>query len=117
MAEKTIVIGVGADSQTRCRHYRGPLDIIAIKFPCCGIYYCCYECHREAADHPAVAWKRSQFDEKAVLCGVCKKQWSIREYLNCGNVCPACGSGFNPGCAKHYPLYFQISDPDQEGCK
>jgi uncharacterized CHY-type Zn-finger protein len=25
--------------------------------------------------------------------------------------CPACGAGFNPGCAAHYHRYFEWVDP------
>jgi uncharacterized CHY-type Zn-finger protein len=33
---------------------------------------------------------------------------SIHEYLACGNTCPTCQAAFNPGCANHYPLYFEM---------
>ena len=39
------VLGVNLDPQTRCEHYHGPTDIIAIKMKCCGRYYACKECH------------------------------------------------------------------------
>lgn len=35
------------DVNTRCIHYHTNLDIIAIKFKCCDIYYPCYKCHEE----------------------------------------------------------------------
>jgi uncharacterized CHY-type Zn-finger protein len=34
---------------------------------------------------------------------------TIRQYLNCQAVCPACWARFNPRCALHYHLYFEIS--------
>jgi uncharacterized CHY-type Zn-finger protein len=102
------VQGRTVDGQTRCIHYHSPLDIIAIKFKCCGEYYPCFECHEEAAGHSAERWKRSEWDQKAILCGVCRHEMRIAEYLECGNRCPSCNAAFNPGCSKHYHLYFDI---------
>jgi uncharacterized CHY-type Zn-finger protein len=42
-----------------------------------------------------------------VYCGNCHTTLSISSYLACANTCPACGAAFNPGCANHYPLYFE----------
>lgn len=100
------VHGVDIDSRTGCAHYRSELDIIAIKFKCCGAYYPCYDCHEAEASHPARVWQRFEFGEKAVLCGACGQELTIDQYLQCGAVCPACQSGFNPGCKYHYHLYF-----------
>ena len=95
------------DSQTRCRHYHGPTDVIAIKFKCCGTYYSCYYCHEEEAGHPPERWGSDERKEKAVLCGGCGTELTIEAYLGCGYRCPACGIAFNPRCEAHYPLYFQ----------
>src|ERR1035437_3751720 len=100
------IYGVEVDAQTRCAHYHGDPDIIAIKFKCCGRWFPCYECHSEIADHVAEVWPKGQSDAKAVLCGACGHQLSIREYLTCNSTCPGCESRFNPGCARHYHLYF-----------
>ena len=35
------VLGATVDDQTRCVHYAGPLDIVAIRFHCCGEFYPC----------------------------------------------------------------------------
>jgi len=102
------VKGKLVDDQTRCEHYHSPLDIIAIKFKCCEEYYPCYKCHEECADHEAEVWKREEWDTKAILCGVCKEELTINEYMSSGNYCPRCQSAFNPGCSKHYHLYFEI---------
>ncbi len=96
------------DEFTRCVHYHSPLDVIAIRFPCCHEYYPCFECHEEEAGHPAKTWSKDQFDEKAVLCGVCKNEMTIREYLHSENVCSHCHSLFNPNCQNHYHLYFDM---------
>lgn len=101
------VHGVDVDTETRCRHWNSPVDIIAIKFKCCGKWYPCNDCHSELAVHEPDQWTRSERDEKAVLCGGCGRQLSINEYLGSGNVCPGCERAFNPGCAKHYDLYFE----------
>ncbi|HET7579290.1 MAG TPA: CHY zinc finger protein [Bacillales bacterium] len=95
------------DEQTRCSHYHTEQDIIAIKFACCQTYYPCYQCHRENADHPVKVWEASRFDEKAVLCGNCGHELTIREYLNAHSACTECGASFNPGCHLHHHLYFE----------
>lgn len=102
------VIGRNVDPETRCVHWRSDLDIVAIKFTCCGEWYACYDCHSELSGHEAEVWPKEDFDERAVLCGACGNQLTIREYLELSSECPNCGSSFNPGCAKHYHLYFEI---------
>ena len=101
------VKGVDLDPQTRCAHWRSPLDIIAIRMRCCRTYYACRECHDELADHAAMVWPAAEWDQPAVLCGACGTQLSVRDYLACDNRCPACAAPFNPGCANHYHLYFE----------
>jgi uncharacterized CHY-type Zn-finger protein len=101
------VRGVDLDPQTRCRHYQGALDIIAIKTKCCGVYYACKDCHIELADHALFVWPRAQWDSKAVLCGACGAKLTINEYLHSGSRCPACGAGFNPDCRNHHHFYFE----------
>ena len=103
------VFGKLVDDQTRCRHYHSPVDIIAIKFKCCGKFYPCYKCHAECENHPIVRWEEEEFDSQAVLCGVCKNTLSIRAYMG-AEKCPHCGSAFNAGCKKHYGIYFAISE-------
>jgi uncharacterized CHY-type Zn-finger protein len=100
--------GVDIDEQTRCGHYNSELDIIAIKFKCCGEWYPCIECHSAVADHAVEVWSPDEFNERAVLCGSCGHRLTVNEYLSAGSVCPKCKSGFNPGCANHYQLYFAI---------
>lgn len=100
------VRGVGLDEETRCVHYRGPRDVIAIRFACCGEYYACYDCHAARADHEAERWPADARDEPAVRCGVCETELTIAAYLACEHGCPDCGAAFNPGCANHYELYF-----------
>lgn len=102
------VFGTEVDKETRCKHYHSKVDIIAIKFPCCDSYYPCYECHEENAGHPAARWGRHQLDERAILCGVCGHQLTIREYVSGGSACPACQAVFNEGCRNHYHLYFDL---------
>lgn len=100
------VLGPVVDGQTRCVHYRTPLDVVAIKFACCGEFYPCHLCHAEAADHVAAQWPVGSRDEPAVLCGVCGNLLAITEYLGVGS-CPGCAAAFNPGCKLHTELYFQ----------
>jgi uncharacterized CHY-type Zn-finger protein len=102
------VRGTDVDAQTRCRHYHKEIDIIAIKFKCCETYYPCYLCHEEAADHTAEVWGKEQRNEKAVLCGSCGHELTIAQYMECKSSCPECQAPFNPGCALHYDLYFEV---------
>ncbi|MBM7646128.1 putative CHY-type Zn-finger protein [Scopulibacillus daqui] len=101
------VLGVDTDEETRCKHYHTEKDIIAIKFKCCRTYFPCYECHEALADHPAEVWTRSEQETKAVLCGACRYELTIKEYLECDSNCPKCRAEFNPGCQRHYHLYFE----------
>ena len=101
------VCGVDVDAQTRCAHWHGESDIIAIKFRCCEKWFPCYECHAELERHPPEVWAKSEFDSPAILCGGCGHQLKVREYLECDSICPRCERRFNPGCAKHYHLYFE----------
>ena len=100
------VRGRDLDPQSRCAHWHSDLDIIAIRMACCGTYYACRECHDELAHHAAQVWPLEAFDQPAILCGACKTELTVREYLACDSRCPACGAGFNPGCHKHRHLYF-----------
>jgi uncharacterized CHY-type Zn-finger protein len=101
------VYGVEVDEQTRCKHYRSEVDIIALKFGCCERYYPCYECHLETADHLPKPWPQARFDEPAVLCGACGQELTVHEYKRCDSKCPNCQSPFNPGCQLHHHLYFE----------
>jgi uncharacterized CHY-type Zn-finger protein len=103
------VEGVDAGPQTRCAHWHGERDVIAIKMRCCGAYYACKDCHEALAGHAIRTWPREEWDEKAVLCGVCGHEMSVREYLGCAGTCPACAASFNPGCREHYRFYFETA--------
>jgi uncharacterized CHY-type Zn-finger protein len=100
------VLGLDLDPQTRCAHWHGPRDVIAVKMHCCRAYYACKDCHDALAGHALTPWPRTLWDEKAVLCGACGHEMSVRDYLACASRCPACAAEFNPGCANHYPFYF-----------
>lgn len=101
------VYGAVVDGQTRCTHHSSELDIIAIKFKCCGRWYPCFECHTEADDHKGRVWPAKEFSKLAVMCGSCGHKLAINEYLKCGFSCPACERKFNPGCDKHHQFYFE----------
>jgi len=103
---KQIVYGNVIDDETRCEHYHSKRDIVAIQFRCCGKYYPCYLCHNESENHAIRVWKQEEFDAKAILCGSCKQQLSINEYLHASH-CRYCRAAFNPGCSLHYHLYFE----------
>ena len=99
------VLGPTVDDETRCVHYRTPLDVIAIRFACCREYYPCHACHAETADHAATPWPAQARGEAAVLCGVCRHELTIDAYLATDR-CTACGAPFNPNCARHRHHYF-----------
>jgi len=101
------VFGIDLDANSRCTHWNSELDIVALKFKCCGRWYPCFECHQVLADHVAEVWLQSERDQTAVLCGECGSQLTINEYLSCNSTCPKCAAAFNPGCEKHYHLYFE----------
>lgn len=101
------VHGVGLDAQTRCAHWHSPLDVVAIRMRCCGRYYACRECHDGLESHAAEVWPRDEWDQRAILCGVCRGELTITEYVEGPSRCPACGAGFNPGCKDHHGRYFE----------
>jgi uncharacterized CHY-type Zn-finger protein len=106
MSKEIKVKGNDVDKQTRCFHYHSSLDVIAIKFKCCKEYFACFFCHQKNADHTAETWSKDEFETEAVLCGCCRQELKINTYLKCNNICPNCKANFNPGCLKHYHLYF-----------
>lgn len=106
------VIGIDLDLETRCAHYHGPLDIVAIKMKCCGTYYACKDCHSALSGHEIEAWPRTEWSAKAVLCGRCWTEMTIQEYMASDYRCPACSAEMNPGCAKHYRFYFETNSED-----
>ncbi|MDZ5810846.1 CHY zinc finger protein [Halorubrum sp. AD140] len=127
--------GVAVDPETRCAHWDGPVDVVALRFGCCEAYYPCDACHDATTDHETEPWPRDRFDELAVLCGACRTVLTAREYLDgeaqraagseghspSGNraspgdsretpdddACPRCGAAFNPGCRAHRDRYFE----------
>jgi len=102
------VHGVELDAETRCAHWHSARDIVAIKMKCCGVYYSCKDCHDALAGHAVEIWPCCERGQTAVMCGACGAEFSIRQYLQCGSVCPACNAAFNPGCREHYPFYFDM---------
>ena len=102
------VYGMDVDTRSGCEHYRSPLDIVALAFPCCNRFYACPECHDAVADHEATVWERAHFETRAILCGACGQRMSIRAYLAEGDACSSCGAAFNPGCRLHHHLYFAL---------
>ncbi len=101
--------GLELDKETRCRHWHSEKDIIAIQFACCGDFYACYECHDALTDHSPEKWPAVSFDKaEAIYCGRCETRLSIQNYMDAGSKCPNCGASFNPGCEKHWPMYFDL---------
>ncbi|PEN05690.1 hypothetical protein CRI93_12340 [Longimonas halophila] len=100
--------GMGVDAETRCAHYATERDVIALRFPCCNVFYPCHACHDAVADHASQQWDaQADLDERAVLCGACRTVLTWRQYLNAEHACPDCGADFNPGCTTHLHLYIR----------
>jgi uncharacterized CHY-type Zn-finger protein len=106
------VHGLNLDPQTRCLHYHGPTDIIAIKMKCCATYYACKDCHAALAAHPLEPWPQSEWHTQAIVCGACRAQLTISAYLQSNSRCPHCHSSFNPACHNHHHFYFAAPQPD-----
>ena len=111
-SERVHVRGLDIDEQTRCAHYHGSTDVIALRFKCCDLWYSCIDCHSALADHSAQIWPRSERNVEVVLCGLCGHRLTVTAYLQCGSTCPACQASFNPGCRNHYHLYFEMEDTE-----
>ena len=94
------------DAETRCAHHDSPLDIIAIKMKCCGMYFACKDCHAALADHSLEPLApRGMAVECRALRGLRLRAYN-RGYMESLDRCPACGSPFNPGCRDHRWYYF-----------
>lgn len=106
--EAPVCCGIEVNARTQCAHYHSERDIIAIRHKCCGTFYACIKCHSELVSHEPAVWPAGEFDTPAILCGNCQVVLSIKDYLNSHNTCPNCRAAFNPGCANHYHLYFEI---------
>ncbi|AWM32981.1 CHY zinc finger protein [Hymenobacter nivis] len=100
--------GVGVNARTQCAHYHSERDIIAIKFKCCDAFYACIQCHNETVGHVPIVWGKAERGTEAILCGHCHHTLSIAKYFACSSACPQCQAAFNPGCANHYDLYFEM---------
>lgn len=110
------VLGVDVDPETRCAHYHLPIDVIALKFACCEEYYPCYQCHAAVADHKPQRWPKERFGEPAVLCGVCKTELTVDQYMMSAYYCPSCDTAFNPGCSLHAHIYFEVEEKPKDSC-
>lgn len=103
------VRGINIDPQTRCEHYQGATDVVAIKMKCCGTYYACKDCHEAVAGHAIEAWPENEWTQLAILCGACGSELTIHQYMGSDFRCPFCRAPFNPGCKKHYHYYFGVA--------
>ena len=107
--EKAQIYGKLVDKESRCEHWHGPLDVIALRFKCCNRYYACYECHQELVPHVTERYNINDETVPLVICGVCKLEMSFAAYGD-SLQCPNCRSQFNPGCKLHYDMYFMKDD-------
>jgi uncharacterized CHY-type Zn-finger protein len=98
--------GIAVDPDTRCAHYDGLRDVIAIRFACCDVYYPCFKCHRETTTHDPTRLAANEKHEPAVLCGACGHTMTAGAYRRAAHACPRCDAPFNPGCHAHWDRYF-----------
>jgi len=103
-----VVRGSSVNEYTQCAHYHSHLDVVAVKFKCCDTFYACIHCHEELAGHAPEVWAKDERENQAIFCGNCRQTLSIVEYIGCENSCPRCGAAFNPRCAEHHHLYFEL---------
>ena len=103
------VYGDILDEETRCQHYHSERDIIALKCFACQKYYSCFLCHDRYEDYAFLAYPMSRSEDRVVLCGHCRTELTISQYLGCEDACPICTHPFNPGCKKHRSIYFQTN--------
>lgn len=108
MPDAQEIAGETVDESTRCVHYDGPGDVVAIRCYCCTTWYPCHRCHDEAEDHDLQPWPTDRFQARAVHCGACGSTLTIQDYLDAGAACPVCETAWNPGCEEHHPLYFDL---------
>jgi uncharacterized CHY-type Zn-finger protein len=81
-------VGLKDYTATRCSHWHGDLDVLALQAPCCGRFYACAQCHDEVNaapwgdGHTLEPWPaETELSTQALLCGVCKNTFSIQEYV------------------------------------
>ena len=102
-----LIEGLGVDAEARCQHWSSLVDIVAQRYPCCGRWFACYQCHEALADHAAERWPAATFaTEEAIYCGAGRHRLTISAYLHSQDQCSPCGAAFNPGCREHRALYF-----------
>jgi uncharacterized CHY-type Zn-finger protein len=94
-AQAFSVLGIDVDWQNRCEHCTSPLDVVAFRYKCCGLYYACVKCHEVLAGHEIVIWDEMDDETLGVLCGICRTEFTIGEYLAGDNRCLNCKTVFN----------------------
>ena len=112
--ENPQVYGVSVTPLTQCAHWHSTLDIIAIRHACCLKYYACISCHKELENHEPAVWPLSKRDERAVICGQCKHELSVNEYMQSESRCTSCEAAFNPKCKGHWGLYFEMESAEAD---
>lgn len=101
------VYGLFIDNEIWCIYYYLFLDVIVIKFKCCNKYYLCYKCYNEYVFYIIERWVENEFDEKVIMCGVCKYEMCICDYMMV-EMCFCCKVYFNSCCKFYYYLYFEV---------
>lgn len=105
------IIGLDVDYQTRCEHSASALDVLALRFKCCGAYYACVECHDALAGHEVKVWGNLDHDAKVLLCGACRTEFTIQILLQCNDRCPNCNTALNP---EYRSKNFTCLEPSKE---
>lgn len=106
MTVRIRIHGTGVDEQGRCAHYHSERDVIANWCVTCRKWWACFSCHREHAEHP-FGRVAAEPGVTGARCGACGHEMDYAGYSGAAQ-CPRCGHHFNPGCALHAPLYFEV---------
>ena len=114
-SDTTQVHGVSVTPLTQCAHWHSALDIIAIRHASCLKYYACITCHNELETHEPAVWPLSLRGERAVMCGQCRYELRVDEYMQSGSCCTNCQAAFNPKCKGHWELYFEMEKLASDG--
>lgn len=97
--------GEDIDYESRCKHYYGVNDVVALKCTFCQKYYACYKCHDRLENHTFVP--TDYLEDYPVLCGSCHGLLSFEAYQL--GYCCYCAHEFNPKCKNHEQYYFKRS--------
>ena len=66
---------------------------------------------KQGRQAPPRTLAQSEGHTQAILCGACRAELTISEYLQCNSTCPACHAHVHPACRNHSHFYFAVPPP------